>query len=297
MFDEDIDYYAALGIENPDEGEGAKEADAADQPTEDEQTEGEGEQETAEPAEETDEAEESEQSDNDVEPADDPGRKPKGKKDSVYAAARRRAEAERDREIDQIIKDMGWTDPYTQKPITTKAEYDAYKVKYAEDQKAKLREKSGMTEEEFDKYLGELPEVKEAREAQQKAVQAQIQSQIADEIRQISALDPSVHEVSDVLSGEGGDQIRAYIAKGYTLVDAYKLVHFAELQNNAVAQTRKTAEANAAGKSHLTASKPRGQGMAAVPKETMRWYKAFMPDMTEAEIQKDYNKQLKDTGG
>ena len=299
MFD-DIEYYAALGVENPDEGNGANEADAADQPSDETETEGEEEQEAAEPAEETDESSEEEQS-GDTEPeaadSEQTGRQPKGKKDSVYAAARRRAEAEKNREIDEIIKGMGWTDPYTQQPITSKAEYDAYKAKYAEDQKQKLREKSGMTEEEFDQYLGELPEVKQAREAQQQAVQTKIQAQIADEIRQISALDPSVHEVSDVLSGQGGDKVREYIAKGYTLVDAYKLTHFEELQNRSAERARDTAGRNAAGKSHLTASKPRGQGMAAVPQETMRWYKAFMPDMSEAEIQKDYNKQLKETGG
>ena len=39
--------------------------------------------------------------------------------------------------------------PYTVQPITTRAEYEAYRERFEADQKAKLMEKAGITQEEF----------------------------------------------------------------------------------------------------------------------------------------------------
>lgn len=293
MFD-DIDYNAVFGVETEAENASGAEEQETAEPAEEEDTEGAEEQDVAEPADDSGESPD----DTGAEEQDSSGaKKPKGKKDSVYAAARRRAEAEKNREIDEIIKGMGWTDPYTQQPISSKADYDAYKSKFQEDQRKKIAEKSGMTDDEFNEYIAELPEVKEAREAKEQAQQAQIQAQISEELRQISALDPSVHTVNDVLTGENADQVKAYIGRGMTMLEAFKLANYERLRSVSAEDERRHAAENAASKSHLTQSRSRGQGMSAVPKETMQYYKMYFPNMTDAEIQRDYNKYLKNNGG
>lgn len=296
MFD-DIDYNAVFGLDSDAENApGGEEQDPAE-PAEEEDTEGEEEQEAAEPAEDSGESPD----DTGAEEQDSSGeKKPKGKKDSVYAAARRRAEAEADAKaeakatamLNEMISGYNWTDPYTGQQIKTKAEYESYLEKFNEDQRKKVQEKSGMNDEQYDKYVAGLPEVREARKIKEEAQQAQIRQQIADELKQISALDPSIHTVSDVLSGESGEQIRECIAKGMTMLDAFKLANFDRLRNGAAEDERRHAGYNAASKAHLTQSKSRGQGMTMVPKDTLDMYRAFNPEMTDAEIQKDYNKYL-----
>lgn len=295
MFDNDIDYDAVFAVEaEPENGSGAEDQEAAEPETETE-TEGAEEQEAAEPAGNGDETNASD--DTDAPGGPEENEKPKGRKDAMYAAARRRAEAEADRKVDEMIKSFGWADPYHgNKPITTKAEFDAYREAYSEDQRKLVQQKSGLSEEEFTKMVDELPEVKQAKAAQEQAVQAQIQARIAQELREISALDPDVHEMSDVLSGEDGAKVRDYISRGYNLVDAYKIVHFDELSGRAAEGRREQADMNAAGKAHLRATKSRATGMVSVPRETMEYYKIYFPDMSEADIQRDYNKQLNSGG-
>ena len=296
MFD-DIDYNAVFGLDSDAENAPGEEEQETAEPAEEEDTEGEEEQEAAEPAENSGESPD----DTGAEEQDSSGeKKPKGKKDSVYAAARRRAEAEADAKaeakatamLNEMISGYNWTDPYTGQQIKTKAEYESYLEKFNEDQRKKVQEKSGMNDEQYEKYVAGLPEVREARKIKEEAQQAQIRQQIADELKQISALDPSIHTVSDVLSGENGELIRECIAKGMTMLDAFKLANFDRLRNGAAEDERRHAGYNAASKAHLTQSKSRGQGMTMVPKDTLDMYRAFNPDMTDAEIQKDYNKYL-----
>lgn len=294
MFDSDIDYNAVFGIDSEAENASGEEEQEAAEPAEEEDTEGAEEQEVAETADDAGE----EPDDTDAEGPEAPaGSRPKGKKDSVYAAARRRAEAEMNGKLDEIIKGYNWKDPYTGKPITSKAEYDQYLEKFNEDQRKKVREKSGMSDEQYDDYIAGLPEVKEARRIKEEAQQAQIQQQISEELRQISELDPSVHTVSDVLSGESGEQIRQSIARGMTLIDAFKLANFDRLRNGAAEGERIHAGYNAMSKAHLGKTRSRGQGMAEVPKETKEYYKVYFPHMSDSDIQKEYNKWEKQKNG
>ena len=99
-------------------------------------------------------------------------------RNAEFAAARRKAEAERDaavekakadaqeearKIIDEAFSRSGLMNPYTKKPITSKAEYDEYKQRYDEERKARVMKKSGMSDEEFEAFVNDLPEVRQAR--------------------------------------------------------------------------------------------------------------------------------------
>ena len=119
----DIDYSEVFGLE-PETGEEAQEVTApAEQGAEEQESAAPAVEEVAQPPEDQ---------------ADEGG---KTEDDARYAAARRKAEAERDAEIERIrresqeetrraideaIRSSGMTNPYTGQPITSKEELDAY---------------------------------------------------------------------------------------------------------------------------------------------------------------------------
>ena len=161
---EDIDYGALFGIN----AEGEEVTEPAD-PSADTTAQGENEQEPAEPAaveeqeETTGEAEGGGQSTGEDSPegqAAQPKQNPQGvrpaaqqtpEQNAQFAAARRKAEAERDaaiakarqeaqaeaqRTIDEAFRNSGLTNPYTKKPIRTKAGYDEYRARFEAEKAA-----------------------------------------------------------------------------------------------------------------------------------------------------------------
>lgn len=209
----EIDYGAVFDVEVPETTTGAEETDIA-APSEETGTttaaaQGAEEQETAAPA--VEETEESEQPQ-----AEAPEQEPKTDRDAQFAAARRKAEAERDaaiarakedaqRQVDEFFKNSGLMNPYTGQPITTRAEYEAYRERFEADQKAKLMEKAGITQEEFQAFVQGLPEVRAARQAKAEAEAAarqareqEAKARVDEQLRQIQAIDPTVKELGDL---------------------------------------------------------------------------------------------------
>ncbi len=232
-----------------------------------------------------------------------------------YAAARRKAEAERDaaiakakmeadqekqKAVDAVYRDMGLYDPYAKKPITTKAEYDAYKQKMDLEKKSKVAKASGMSETEFDSFVSELPEVKAAREMKEKAEeqmraaqQAQAQVKINEQIAEIAMFDPTIKTLDDLKKMENYEEFYDRVKRGNTLVEAYKLTNFDKL-TAATANGAKQATINSiAGKNHLEKTSGRGAGAMTVPSDIADQYRLFNPNATDAEIQRHYNKYIK----
>lgn len=232
-----------------------------------------------------------------------------------FAAARRRAEAERDAAIEQAKKDAmaeaqrvideafsqsGMVNPFTQVPIRTKAEYDAYRAQLDAETKSRVQKKSGMSDAEFEQFVSNLPEVRAAREAKVQAENAQKQAReqeaklkVEEQVKQIHALDPTVNTVEDLVKMETYPKLYELVQKGYALADAYRLANFDTLQRSAAAASRQTAINQAQGKQHLTTTTTRGAGAVSVPSDVKEAYRAFNPGATDAEIQKHYSKYMK----
>lgn len=296
MFDlSEIDLNEAFGLtaENP---AGGNEADAADQP-QNEDTQGENESDAADQTETEDEGGEDDSS---ADPDEGKEAKKQTKEDNArFAAARRKAEAEVDKRVKEALDGrfarMELNDPYTGKKITTTEEFDAYLSKLESERRESMAKKAGMSKEDFDEYIQSQPEVKEARAAQEQARRQAAQAQIAEELKEISALDPSIHELGDIAKSDKGAEINELINRGYRLVDAFKLANFDRLRDMDESAIRQRTINSAAGKSHLTSTKSRGQGMTSVPRDTMDTYRIFFPDMSDSDIQKEYNRWEKNT--
>ncbi len=300
----EIDYGAVFGID-----EGGNEQEVAEPANETEEAQGAEEQEVAEPA------EQEESTDGTEETGAEEGAEQTPEERSRFAAARRKAEAERDaavqkaredaqaeaqRVIDEAFRNSGLTNPYTKQPITSKAEYDEYKVRFEAEKKARLLKKSGMTDEEFNQFVSELPEVRQAKQAQAAAEEAakqareqQARLKVDEQLKEISALDPSIKELKDIAKMETYPKFYELVKKGNSLTDAFKLANFETLNRSTAAASRQAAINAAQGKSHLAQTATRGTGAVTVPADVKESYRAFNPNATDAEIQQHYNKYLK----
>lgn len=235
----------------------------------------------------------------------------KAEERSKYAAARRKAEAEKKAEIDRIradaqkeidsaISSLGITDPHTGKRISNKAEYDAYIKHKSDEQKNRIVEESGVSSEEFDEFINNLPEVREAREqiarakeAETKARDEQARIHIEEEIKAIGKYDPTIKSVDDLLALDSYGAIYEKVQKGYALSDAYILANHEKIMQDTANKTKQAALNSANGKNHMTPTSSRGEGAVSVPNDIKDSYRMFNPTATDAEISKHYNKYLR----
>lgn len=304
----EIDYGAVFDVEVPETTTGAEETEIA-APSEETGTttaaaQGEEEQEAAAPA--VEETEECEQPQTEV-----PEQEPKTDRDAQFAAARRKAEAERDaaiarakedakKQVDEFFKTSGLMNPYTGQPITTRAEYEAYRERFEADQKAKLMEKAGITQEEFQAFVQGLPEVRAARQAKAEAEAAarqareqEAKARVDEQLRQIQAIDPTVKELGDLAKLDTYPKLYDMVKRGYSILDAYRLANYDTLTQRAAEASRKAAINSVQSKQHLKATESRGGGAIPVPDSVLEEYRVLNPGATKEEIQKHYQSYMK----
>lgn len=304
----EIDYGAVFDVEVPETTTGAEETEIA-APSEETGTttaaaQGEEEQEAAAPA--VEETEECEQPQTEV-----PEQEPKTDRDAQFAAARRKAEAERDaaiarakedaqKQVDEFFKTSGLMNPYTGQPITTRAEYEAYRERFEADQKAKLMEKAGITQEEFQAFVQGLPEVRAARQAKAEAEAAarqareqEAKARVDEQLRQIRAIDPTVKELGDLAKLDTYPKLYDMVKRGYSILDAYRLANYDTLTQRAAEASRKAAINSVQSKQHLKATESRGGGAIPVPDSVLEEYRVLNPGATKEEIQKHYQSYMK----
>lgn len=308
----DIDYGALFGLEQPGDTTGVNDAEAAD-PQEPGDTvdsaQGANEPEAADPAAE-DSGEQALEADSPEDKSLKQEQKQTPEQNAQFAAARRKAEAERDRAvaqarqeakeeaqrtIDQFFATSGLMNPYTKQPITTKAEYDAYRTQYDAEQKASMMQKTGMSAEEMQRFISGLPEVRQARQAKaaadaaaRQARQETARARVEEQLREIQTMDPSIKTLGDLSKMDTYPKLYGMVQRGYSISDAYKLANYDQITARAAAASRQAA-INAQGKQHLSQTKSRGTESIAVPEKTMELYKFLNPGATEAEIQRHYN--------
>lgn len=306
----EIDYGAVFDVEVPETTTGAEETEIA-APSEETGTttataQGAEEQEAAAPA--VEETEESEQPQ-----AEAPEQEPKTDRDAQFAAARRKAEAERDaaiakakedaqKQVDEFFKTSGLMNPYTGQPITTRAEYEAYRERFEADQKAKLMEKAGITQEEFQAFVQGLPEVRAARQAKAEAEAAarqareqEAKARVDEQLRQIRAIDPTVKELGDLAKLDTYPKLYDMVKRGYSILDAYRLANYDTLTQRAAEASRKAAINSVQSKQHLKATESRGGGAIPVPDSVLEEYRVLNPGATKEEIQKHYQSYMKNS--
>lgn len=273
-----MDWYDALGVKAPEE--------PAEEPAEEVNEE-------VETPEEQPEIAEPEEADEGAHE----GAKQSRQENARYAAARRKAEQERDAavakakqdaqaEIDQIIASMGLQNPYNDKPITNRAELTEYQNLHEQKKQQQIQQQLDMDDDEFNQMIEDLPVVKEARATAKQAREEQVRKQIEREMAEIAAINPAIKEAADLARDEKYDQILSYVNRGLSLTESYKLAHIDDLSR----RTGRQQAINQAGKAHMSSTQARGDGAMSVPSEENFWYHALNPKATDGRIAEHYNK-------
>ena len=284
----EIDYNAVFGIEA-----GANETETAD-PSTDETSTTAPENETMEDADTV-----TEETETEGEKKSEPAEQTEQSKEenAKYAAIRRKAEqdaaAKAQETVNNAFKALNLTNPYTGKPVTNQAEFEEYGKALAEERKSQMLERSGMSQEDFDKLVNDLPEVQKARAVTAERDREQQQKVLETELAEIGKYDPTIKTLEDLQKQENYQQIYDKVMHGMTISDAYYVVNKAKIIDSAAAKAKQSAAINSAGKAHMTSTVQHGQGAMTVPKEVMEQYRVFFPKATEAEITAHYNKHHK----
>ena len=204
--------------------------------------------------------------------------------------------------MDEFFKNSGLMNPYTGQPITTRAEYEAYRERFEADQKAKLMEKAGITQEEFQAFVQGLPEVRAARQAKAEAEAAarqareqEAKARVDEQLRQIQAIDPTVKELGDLAKLDTYPKLYDMVKRGYSILDAYRLANYDTLTQRAAEASRKAAINSVQSKQHLKATESRGGGAIPVPDSVLEEYRVLNPGATKEEIQKHYQSYMKNS--
>jgi hypothetical protein len=140
----------------------------------------------------------------------------------------------------------------------------------------------------------EAKRAKERQAAEKKAAdKAEFDTKVAEELKAISEYDPTIKTVDDLVNKEGTNPtFRSYINRGMTFLEAYELTHKNEIRARDRAASA-SASAKIAGKDHLRGTTSRADGSVDVPEDVKAQYRIFDPNISDADIRKHYNADLK----
>ena len=297
---EDADYYRALGLEPPAEEEPAEEAE--EEPVDEE---GANEQEAAEPAEDEEEpAEGDPDEDPEGESAEEP--EPQDKEEWARNAARRReaekaaaiqeALARQREEIDAELKDVfGWAGfKDGTKPIESLDEIKAYRERVQSEQLAKDLQAGKLTPEALAGLVRQEIAAQQPTQTQQPADDTAFRQQVETELTEIRKYDPNIRSVEDLLKLDRAEEFQRQVTQhSHSFLDAYRITYADRItQQTAAAAAQRTRNAERS-KAHMRPTSTRGGGDIPVPDDVARNYRRLMPNATDEEIRKAYQKYAK----
>ena len=161
-------------------------------------------------------------------------------------------------------------------------------------QKERLEAMGIQNTDDFNKYVEEIvaksPIIEEAKRILESQKQKEEQAMITDAISQISAVDPDIKSLDDLIKLENYDEFYGLVEKGYSIPDAYKIVAFDKITARKVDSATENVITNANSKNHM---KPLSGGKSreiSVPQDILATYRKNMPNMSEQEIREHYSK-------
>jgi len=210
---------------------------------------------------------------------------------AIAAAARRKAEAEmKARDAEYARRFGNLVNPKTGQPIRSERDYLAA-LDAQEELKAKEQLKqSGVDPNLLDSFIANNPAVRQAQAVMAQAQQQATIGQINADVAELGKLDPSIVSLETVPP----DVIRMSMERQMSLVDAYKIVNFGQVNSSQQAAIQQAAINQAKGKSHLNPV----NGVAVqdnsvdIPQSELARWKAYFPEKSAEELKKLYNDTL-----
>ena len=276
-----------------------------------------------EPAEEPEDTEEEETADE--EDAEEEVSEEEGQSDeenAKYAAARRKAEKERDlaverarteerqavmAEVEKRIARMQMNDPYAGKVVSNLDDLESYHSHLSGEKEKEIMDElkeygfdEGRIKEIVDTLVAARPEVRQAGEAmerlnklEEKAQQEHLNNIFESELEKIREIDPTIRNAEDLFASENEAAMTALIKKNYSISDAYFIANREKLMERAASAGAQQTRNNAANKGHLNSSSPHGTGGITVPDDVMSEFRLINPNASDDEIRAFYQRDLK----
>ncbi|MGM9567970.1 MAG: hypothetical protein ACI3W6_07320 [Clostridia bacterium] len=190
-------------------------------------------------------------------------------------AARKEAQDAAEKEMDELFRDAGMVNPYTNEAIRSKADFLAWKKRYQEDSAAAEKKNFNAPGEH-----GEL----------QGETRKRVEQKVQRELEKIRRWDDGVQSLEDIADSENFAAIYGKVMRGYDLSDAVYLANAEKYQRRAAERAEQTAINRLRSKEHLVGVGPRGGGETVVPRDVMAEFKRLMPKASGEEIRKFYRR-------
>lgn len=198
----------------------------------------------------------------------------------------------------------GQINPFTGKPITTQAEYEAYEQMKAQQSTNNALQKAGidpkLIQQMVQQEVAPMKQQMRAEQANRYEAQAAEYNRRMEEAKEAAAksiaalYDPSIQSFDDILAMPTVGKFNDLLQKGNSFEDSFYLANREAIdKRRAAAAYRKGADAGA-NRQHLSpAPAASGAEPVIVPADVARSYREVTPGMTDAEIAKEYAAYLK----
>ena len=144
----------------------------------------------------------------------------------------------------------------------------------------------------IDNLINKNPIVKEAQAILTKQKENERDIFIKEQVTSISKIDSSIKSLDDLVKLDKYDEFADKIDKGYSLVDAYKIVYFDKIKLNEIEKAKQNVLNNIDSKSHMKNATGASGKEVHIPEDIMAMYKKNIPGMSEADIRKHYAKYI-----
>ncbi len=317
--------YQALGIEPEKPAEGGQEPEPAEPAPEGAElpTEGGKEQEPAAPASGSEAPAQDPQEEPTV-PADEEDQPETGgdmTKEERHKAAQERRRREQQAAVDEAVqaerekhqaeladffKGAKLKNTITGEPITSMEEYRAWQEAFEAEKLRRDLAAGKLTPEGLDKAIAGSEAMKRVQEIVQRDNEAKRQQDMAAaqakaeaDMVEIRKLDPTIQTVQDLLKMPTSKEFYDYVTKNHlSFLQAFKLAN----QDRIAAQQQEAAKQQALNaarsKDHLSPiGAAKGKGADAIPSAEVAYFRAVMPEATEAEVRAYIEKYNQSKGG
>lgn len=144
----------------------------------------------------------------------------------------------------------------------------------------------------IDDLISKNPIVKEAQAILAQQREKEKETFIKEQITAISQIDNSIKSLDDLVKIDRYDDFKDKVDKGYSLVDAYKIIYFDKIKLNEIEAAKQNVLNNIDSKSHMKNATGASGKEIHIPEDVMAMYKKNIPNMSEAEIRKHYAKYI-----
>lgn len=218
---------------------------------------------------------------------------------AAFANMRRQLEAAKrqQREVDEMYARQygNFSNPETGQPIRSAKDYfDAMAAQERVNARAQMQEK-GIDPSIIDSMIANSPVIRQAKAATAELNGLRAQQMLENDYKEILELDPSLNSTDEILNDPMMPLMMDKVARGMSLVDAYKIVNFDKLSSQKGQAAKQAAINQVKSKNHLATGAALNVADAGdeIPSNLVEKFKENFPEKSMKELKALYNMAIK----